>query len=81
VDSRVCHDSCLSRGGARLCAEFGDQDQETEVTFVKPGNGTIPIGLVLPSAGLPAGTYRLGVTLNDGSRPEPVMRTMDFEVK
>jgi VWFA-related protein len=61
--------------------QISDSGQLNAASFVKPGNGTVPIGLVLPSAGLPAGTYRLEVSVNDGSKPEPVMRTVDFEVK
>jgi len=61
--------------------QISDSGQLNAASFVKPGNGTVPIGLVLPSAGLPPGTYRLEVSVNDGSKPEPVMRAVDFEVK
>lgn len=61
--------------------QISDSGQLNAANFLKPGSSMVPVGLVLPSTGLQEGTYRLEVSVNDGSRAEPVVRTVDFEVK
>jgi hypothetical protein len=61
--------------------QISDSGQLNAASFLKPGSSMVPVGLVLPSTGLQAGNYRLEVSVNDGSKAEPVVRTVDFEVK
>ena len=50
--------------------------------FVRPGNPVIPIAMTLPiaAAGLPAGAYKLEVSVSDGAAQDGVQRTADFDV-
>ncbi len=49
-------------------------------TYVHPGKSTVPVGLVIPVAGLTPGAYRLELAVSPGSGQEPVTRTSDFDV-
>jgi hypothetical protein len=61
----------------------GQQKEDTGVkaagSFERPGNASVPIVSSLPTATLPAGAYRLEVSVMR-STGDPVVRTADFDV-
>ena len=48
--------------------------------FIVAGSSVIPVGIALPSAGLPAGAYKLEVSVSDDVASAPVVRTVDFDL-
>ncbi len=49
-------------------------------SFMHPGNPVVPVISALPTAGLPAGAYRLEVTVMRQTG-DPVVRTVDFGIQ
>jgi hypothetical protein len=56
-----------------------DSGIKTIEGFMRPGNPVVPIVSPLPTATLPAGAYRLEVTVMRQTG-DPVVRTADFDV-
>jgi hypothetical protein len=48
--------------------------------YIRPGNPVIPIALALPVNNLPAGAYKVEVSVSHATANEPVVRTADFDV-
>ena len=61
----------------------GQQKTDTGVktigSFMRPGNPVVPVVASLPTATLPAGAYKLEVTVMRQTG-DPVVRTVDFDV-
>jgi hypothetical protein len=56
-----------------------DSGVKTVGSFMHPGNSTVPVMSPLPTAGLPAGHYKLEVSVMH-TTGDPVVRTVDFDV-
>jgi len=63
----------------------GQQKSDSGLTnaasYLHPGNPVIPIALVLPTAELPAGDYKLELSVAHDKGQDAVMRTADFEIR
>jgi VWFA-related protein len=69
----------LDRGTGRQISDSGMLKAEP---FIRPGDSVIPIVMKLPivSAGLPAGAYKLEVSVAGAAGENSVVRTADFDV-
>jgi VWFA-related protein len=70
----------LNRTTGQQIDDFGLMSADA---FIRPGEPVIPIAMSLPivSAGLPAGAYKVEVSVSQGKTPDVVKRTADFDVK
>lgn len=67
----------LDRATGRQISDSGGTNASN---FIRPGSAVVPIGLVLPSATLAPGAYRLEVSVSDDAAGTPVVRLVDFDV-
>jgi hypothetical protein len=56
-----------------------DSGVKTIESLMRPGNPVVPIGSALPTASLPAGAYKLEITVMRQTG-DPVVRTADFDL-
>jgi hypothetical protein len=58
-----------------------DSGAMSVANYIRPGNPLIPVVMALPTAGLPAGTYKAEVSVLRENGQNAVLRTADFDVE